>query len=61
MPDAIYFKDKKNNITQVNKFYAQGFNLPPKEILGKNDFEFKICVIVLKFFSKIFCFAEVFT
>ncbi len=40
MPDAIYFKDKKNRITKVNKFYAQGFKMKPEEIIGKTDFDF---------------------
>jgi len=40
MPDAIYFKDKKNRLTKVNKFYAKGFNMPSEELIGKTDFDF---------------------
>jgi PAS domain S-box-containing protein len=40
IPDAIYFKDKKNRIIKVNKFYAQGVGLKPEEIIGKTDFDF---------------------
>ena len=40
MPDAIYFKDRKNRITKVNKFYARGFGLKSEEIVGKSDFDF---------------------
>jgi PAS domain S-box-containing protein len=40
MPDAIYFKDRKNRIIKVNKFYAKGFRLPPEKIIGKTDFDF---------------------
>ncbi len=40
MPDAIYFKDCKNRITRVNKFYANGFKMKPEQILGKTDFDF---------------------
>ena len=40
IPDAIYFKDKENRIIKVNKFYANGVGLFPKEIIGKTDFDF---------------------
>lgn len=40
IPDAIYFKDDKNRIVRVNRFYAEGFKLPPEEIIGKTDFDF---------------------
>ena len=40
IPDAIYFKDKENRIIKVNKFYADGAGLSPKEIIGKTDFDF---------------------
>lgn len=40
MPDAVYFKDKKNRIIRVNKFYAKGVGLKPEEIIGKTDFDF---------------------
>ena len=40
IPDAIYFKDDKNRITRVNKFYADRFKLSPEDIIGKTDFDF---------------------
>jgi PAS domain S-box-containing protein len=40
MPDAIYFKDLKNRIIKVNKFYAEGMKLPQGQIVGKSDFDF---------------------
>jgi PAS domain S-box-containing protein/putative nucleotidyltransferase with HDIG domain len=40
MPDAIYFKDRRNRIIKVNKFYAQGFKMKPEDIIGKTDFHF---------------------
>ena len=40
IPDAIYFKDRENRIIKVNKFYAHGVGLSPKEIIGKTDFDF---------------------
>lgn len=40
LPDAVYFKDKKNRIVRVNKFYAKGVGLKPEEIIGKTDFDF---------------------
>jgi PAS domain S-box-containing protein/putative nucleotidyltransferase with HDIG domain len=40
VPDAIYFKDDKNRIIRVNRFYAEGFKLPPEDIIGKTDFDF---------------------
>ena len=40
LPDAIYFKDRKNRIIKVNRFYAQGFKMKPAEIIGKTDFDF---------------------
>ena len=38
--DAIYFKDDKNRIIRINRFYAEGFKLTPKDIMGKTDFDF---------------------
>lgn len=40
MPDAIYFKDRKNRLTKVNKFYANGFKMTSEELIGKTDFDF---------------------
>ena len=40
IPDAIYFKDDKNRIIRVNRFYAEGFKLSSEEIIGKTDFDF---------------------
>lgn len=40
IPDAIYFKDRRNRIIKVNKFYAQGVSLKSEEIVGKTDFDF---------------------
>lgn len=40
IPDAIYFKDRKNRIIKVNNFYAKGMGLEPDKILGKTDFDF---------------------
>ena len=40
IPDAIYFKDRKNRIIKINKFYTKGVNLKPEEIIGKTDFDF---------------------
>src|SRR4030042_910880 len=40
MPDAVYFKDKNNRITKVNKFYTKGTGLKENEIIGKTDFDF---------------------
>ena len=40
IPDAVYFKDRKNRIIKVNKFYLQGMKRPLKEIIGKTDFDF---------------------
>ena len=40
IPDAIYFKDDKNRIVRVNRFYAEGFKLPVRDIIGKTDFDF---------------------
>ncbi|MCX5714258.1 MAG: PAS domain-containing protein, partial [Candidatus Omnitrophica bacterium] len=40
IPDAIYFKDLKNRIIKVNKFYAEGMKLPQGQIVGKSDFDF---------------------
>ena len=40
LPDAVYFKDNKNRLIRVNRFYAEGFKLSPEEIIGKTDFDF---------------------
>lgn len=40
IPDAIYFKDIKNRIIRVNRFYAEGFKKPVEDIIGKTDFDF---------------------
>ncbi|MBU4149850.1 MAG: PAS domain-containing protein, partial [Candidatus Omnitrophica bacterium] len=40
LPDAVYFKDRKNRLIRVNRFYAEGFSMTPEEILGKTDFHF---------------------
>ena len=40
IPDAVYFKDYRNRIIKVNKFYAQGMGLKNEEITGKTDFDF---------------------
>lgn len=40
IPDAIYFKDRKNRIIKVNKFYIKGTGLKQEEILGKTDYDF---------------------
>ncbi len=40
LPDAVYFKDRKNRILRVNKFYADGFDMKPEEVCGKTDFDF---------------------
>ncbi|MBL7151492.1 MAG: PAS domain-containing protein [Candidatus Omnitrophica bacterium] len=40
IPDAIYFKDRKNRIMNANKFYVRGFGLPLEKIIGKTDFDF---------------------
>lgn len=40
LPDAVYFKDAKNRLIRVNRFYAQGFKMKPEEIIGKTDFNF---------------------
>jgi PAS domain S-box-containing protein len=40
LPDAVYFKDNKNKLIRVNKFYADGFNMAPEDITGKTDFDF---------------------
>ena len=40
LPDAVYFKDAKNRLIRVNRFYAQGFKMKPGEIIGKTDFDF---------------------
>lgn len=40
IPDSIYFKDRKNKIIRVNKFYAYGVGLKAEEIVGKTDFDF---------------------
>nr|MBU1328088.1 HD domain-containing protein [Candidatus Omnitrophota bacterium] len=40
IPDAIYFKDNKNRLVRVNKYYADGYKLSPEDIIGKTDFDF---------------------
>lgn len=40
IPDAVYFKDCKNRLTKVNKFYIQGTGLSLDKIIGKTDFDF---------------------
>lgn len=40
IPDAIYFKDLKNRIIKVNKFYSQGLGMKAEDIIGKTDFAF---------------------
>lgn len=40
IPDAVYFKDKKNRILKVNKFYTQGRSRKKEELIGKTDFNF---------------------
>jgi len=40
IPDAIYFKDRKNWIIKVNNYCAEGMGRKPEEILGKTDFDF---------------------
>jgi len=40
IPDAVYFKNRHNQIIKVNKFYAQGVKLKPEEIIGKTDYDF---------------------
>ena len=40
LPDAVYFKDTKNRILRVNKFYADGVNMKSQDIVGKTDFDF---------------------
>jgi len=40
IPDAIYFKDRKNRITRINKYYSDGFGGNPEKIIGKTDFDF---------------------
>jgi PAS domain S-box-containing protein len=40
LPDAVYFKDNKNKLFRVNRFYADGFKMSPEDIVGKTDFDF---------------------
>lgn len=40
LPDAVYFKDNKNRLIRVNRFYAEGFKMSNEEISGKTDFDF---------------------
>ncbi len=40
LPDAVYFKDHKNRLIRVNRFYAEGFKMTPQDIIGKTDFDF---------------------
>ncbi|MBU4311419.1 MAG: PAS domain-containing protein [Candidatus Omnitrophica bacterium] len=40
LPDAVYFKDNKNRLIRVNRFYAKGFKMKLEEIIGKTDFDF---------------------
>ncbi|MCK5493487.1 MAG: HD domain-containing protein, partial [Candidatus Omnitrophica bacterium] len=39
-PDAVYFKDRKNRIIKVNKFYTKGTGMTEKDVIGKTDFDF---------------------
>jgi len=40
LPDAVYFKDDKNRLVRVNRFYAEGFKMSIDQIIGKTDFDF---------------------
>src|SRR3989338_272839 len=40
LPDAVYFKDTKNRLIRVNRFYAKGFKMRAEDIIGKTDFDF---------------------
>lgn len=40
LPDAVYFKDDRNRLFRVNRFYAEGFKMDPEKIMGKTDFDF---------------------
>ncbi|MCK4917903.1 MAG: HD domain-containing protein [Candidatus Omnitrophica bacterium] len=40
LPDAVYFKDRKNRIIKVNKFYTKGTGMTEKDVIGKTDFDF---------------------
>lgn len=40
LPDAVYFKDNKNRLIRINRFYANGFKMKPEQIIGKTDFDF---------------------
>jgi len=40
IPDAVYFKDRKNRIVKVNEFYLKGTELTEKSVIGKTDFDF---------------------
>lgn len=35
LPDAVYFKDTKNRLIRVNRFYAEGFKMHPEDYPGK--------------------------
>jgi len=49
IPDAIYFKDRKNRITRVNEFYAKGFGGRTEKIIGKTADNFFVNVRLHKF------------
>lgn len=40
IPDAVYFKDCRNRIIKVNKFYIHGAGVSLDKIIGKTDFDF---------------------
>ena len=40
LPDAVYFKDVEHKMMRVNRYYAEGFDLPEEDIIGKTDFDF---------------------
>ncbi|MFH1791339.1 MAG: PAS domain-containing protein, partial [Candidatus Omnitrophota bacterium] len=40
IPDAVYFKDRKNRLIKVNDFYADGLKKTKEELVGKTDFAF---------------------
>jgi PAS domain S-box-containing protein len=40
IPDSIYFKDEQNKFILVNNTKAAHAHTPPKEMIGKTDFDF---------------------